>query len=102
MMTPPASCAASHVRVRQAAFEMSAPRAALDTTSAGTCTGSMTRSGCRDLMAARAGYREALVALGGLASLVALLDAPEKPVTLYVAQALGHIASTPSCRAALR
>jgi hypothetical protein len=53
-------------------------------------------------MAAKAGYREALVALGGLASLVALLDAPEKPVTLYVAQALGHIASTASCRAAVR
>ena len=57
---------------------------------------------CRDLMAAKAGYREALVALGGLASLVALLDAPEKLVTLYVAQALGHIASTASCRGAVR
>ena len=56
----------------------------------------------RDLMAAKAGYREALVALGGLASLVALLDAPEKLVTLYVAQALGHIASTASCRGAVR
>mmetsp|Transcript_14126 Transcript_14126/g.42637 ORF Transcript_14126/g.42637 Transcript_14126/m.42637 type:complete len:847 (+) Transcript_14126:158-2698(+) len=56
----------------------------------------------RDLMQARAGYREALVALGGLPALVALLDAPEKPVTLHVAQALGYIATTPSCRTAVR
>lgn len=56
----------------------------------------------RDLVAARAGYREALVALGGLPPLVALLDAPEKPVTMFVSEALGHIASTASCREAIR
>ncbi len=53
-------------------------------------------------MQARAGYREALVALGGLPPLVALLDAPEKPVTLHVAQALSYIATTSSCRTAVR
>lgn len=56
----------------------------------------------RDLVAARAGYREALVALGGLPAMVALLDAPEKPVTMFVSEALGYIASTPSCREAIR
>ena len=56
----------------------------------------------RDLLAAKTGFREALVSVGGLPLLVSMMKDTERPSTLSVAQCLACIASTPSCRPALR
>ena len=56
----------------------------------------------RDLLAAKVGFREALVSVGGLGLLVSMMKDTERPSTLSVAQCLACIASTPSCRPALR
>ena len=53
-------------------------------------------------MVAKVGYREALVSIDGVTPLVRLLKEPDKPATLYAAQALAALASTPSCRPAVR
>ena len=57
---------------------------------------------CRDLLAAKVGYREALVSVGGLPLLVSMMKDTKRPATLSVAQCLACVASTPSCRPALR
>jgi hypothetical protein len=56
----------------------------------------------RDLLAAKVGYREALVSVGGVPPLLELLEQPEKAATLFAAQALASAASSTSCRPAIR